>query len=55
MWHFDTAFFHFSTSMRMWTRSMDYNTRLIQVHRYFCNTSATGVKMRLRVQVLTGG
>ena len=53
---FDTAFFsHFSTSMSMWTRSMDYNTRLIQVHRYFCNTSATGVKMRLRVQVLTGG
>ena len=55
MWHFDTAFrFRFlSTSMRMWTRSMDYNTRLIRVHRYFCNTSATGVKMRLRVQVLT--
>ena len=47
--------FHFSTSMSMWTRSMDYNTRLIQVHKYFCNTSATGVKMRLRVQVLTGG
>ena len=44
-----------STSMRMWTRSMDYNTGLIRVHRYFCNTSATGVKMRLRVQVLTGG
>ena len=43
-----------STSMRMWTRSMDYNTGLIRVHRYFCNTSATGVKMRLRVQVLTG-
>ena len=44
-----------STSMRMWTRSMDYNTGLIRVHRYFCNTSATGVKMRLCVQVLTGG
>ena len=57
MWHFDTAFrFRFlSTSMRMCTRSMDYNTRLIRVHRYFCNTSATGVKMRLCVQVLTGG
>ena len=46
--------FHFSTSMRMCTRSMDINTGLIRVHRYFCNTSATGVKMRLRVQVLTG-
>ena len=43
-----------STSMRMWTQSMDYKTGLIRVHRYFCNTSATGVKMRLRVQVLTG-
>ena len=27
--------FHFSTSMRMWTRSMDINTGLIRVHRYF--------------------
>ena len=50
-------FLFLSTSMSMWTPSMtmDYNTGLIQVHRYFCNTSATGVKMRLRVQVLTGG
>ena len=59
--NFNVAFLHsflfLSTSMSMWTPSMtmDYNTRLIQVHRYFCDTSATGVKMRLRVQVLTGG
>ena len=50
-----TLLFSFlSTSMRMWTRSMDINAGLIRVHRYLCNTSATGVKMRLRVQVLTG-
>ena len=57
--NFNVAFLHcfrfLSTSMRMWTQSMDINTGLIRVHRYFCNTSATGVKMRLRVQVLTGG
>ena len=57
--NFNVAFLHsllfLSTSMSMWTQSMtmDYNTGLLQVHRYFCNTSATGVKMRLRVQVLT--
>ena len=58
---FDTAFFfHFSTSMSMWTRSMDYNTRAnssTQVFlQYICNWSedATSVcKSSLEVGQMT--
>ena len=32
-----------------------YKHRTNSSTQVFCNTSATGVKMRLRVQVLTGG
>ena len=41
MWHFDTAFFHFSTSMSMWTRSMDMqhkaNSSTQVFLQYICN------------------
>ena len=55
--NFNVAFLHsllfLSTSMRMWTQSMDFKHRINSSTQVFCNTSATGVKMRLRVRVLT--
>ena len=56
MWHFDTAFsFSFYINEYVDTVNGLQHKANSSTQVFFCNTSATGVKMRLCVQVLTGG
>ena len=54
MWHSCTTFSFFFYINENVDTVNGYKHRINSSTQVFCNTSATGVKMRLRVQVLTG-